>query len=58
MTNLEDFIQSARDAIKADDLACIVAKVEAVGPTSFHMDLHLLENRFEFARALRASEAT
>jgi sulfopyruvate decarboxylase subunit beta len=31
----------------------VVAKVEAVGPTSFHMDLHLLENRFEFQRALR-----
>src|SRR6266571_3358883 len=34
-----------------------VAKVEAVGPASFHMDLHLLENRFEFARALRVPES-
>jgi sulfopyruvate decarboxylase subunit beta len=33
-----------------------VAKVEAVGPETFHMDLHLLENRFEFARALRRPE--
>ena len=33
-----------------------MAKVEAVGPASFHMDLHLLENRFEFARALRVPE--
>jgi sulfopyruvate decarboxylase subunit beta len=53
VTNMEDFVASARDAIKTDALACVVAKVEAVGPASFHMDLHLLENRFEFARALR-----
>ena len=30
-----------------------VAKVDAVGPKTFHMDVHLIENRFEFARALR-----
>ena len=40
-------------AIDAPELACVVAEVEAVGPKSFHMDLHLLENRFEFQRALR-----
>ena len=51
--NLEDFVEAARAAIAAPELACVVAKVEAVGPASFHMDLHLLENRFEFARALR-----
>jgi len=28
--------------------------VEAVGPKSFHMDLPLLENRFQFKRALEA----
>jgi hypothetical protein len=39
-------------AIARPELACLVAKVEAVGPKSFHMDLHLLENRFEFQRAL------
>jgi sulfopyruvate decarboxylase subunit beta len=39
-------------AIDADELACLVAKVEPVGPKSFHMDLHLLENRFEFQRAI------
>jgi sulfopyruvate decarboxylase subunit beta len=55
--NLEDFVAAARDAIAAPELTCVVAKVEAVGPTSFHMDLHLLENRFEFARALRLPAA-
>jgi sulfopyruvate decarboxylase subunit beta len=50
---LDDFTAAAREAIATDGLACIVAKVDQSGPASFHMDLHLLENRFEFARALR-----
>jgi sulfopyruvate decarboxylase subunit beta len=58
VTTLDDFTGSAKAAIDADHLACVVAKVEAVGPASFHMDLHLLENRFEFQRSLRPSEAT
>jgi sulfopyruvate decarboxylase subunit beta len=53
----EEFTQAAREDLGADELTCLVAKVEAVGPASFHMDLHLLENRFEFARALRVQEA-
>ena len=53
VTSLEEFRGAAVAAIDAPELACVVAKVEAVGPTSFHMDLHLLENRFEFQRALR-----
>jgi sulfopyruvate decarboxylase subunit beta len=58
VTTLDDFTGSATAAIDADHLACVVAKVEAVGPASFHMDLHLLENRFEFQRSLRPSGAT
>ena len=54
--DLDSFIESAKKAIAAEHLACVVAKVEAIGPASFHMDLHLLENRFEFARALRVAE--
>jgi sulfopyruvate decarboxylase subunit beta len=50
---LEEFTPAAVEAINLPELACVVAKVEAVGPGSFHMDLHLLENRFEFQRALR-----
>jgi sulfopyruvate decarboxylase subunit beta len=55
---VDDFAAAARTAIATEDLACVVAKVEAVGPASFHMDLHLLENRFEFARALRPLDET
>ncbi len=41
-------------ALASDTLTTIVAKVEAIGPKSFHMDLPLLENRFQFKRALEA----
>ncbi len=41
-------------ALAGDILTTIVSKVEAVGPKSFHMDLPLLENRFQFKRALDA----
>jgi sulfopyruvate decarboxylase subunit beta len=54
--DVERFSESVRKALAADHLACIVAKVDAIGPKSFLMDLHLLENRFEFARALRVHE--
>jgi len=50
---LDEFTRAALDAINGDELACVVAKVEPVTPASYHMDLHLLENRFEFARALQ-----
>jgi sulfopyruvate decarboxylase subunit beta len=46
--------QSVVDALAGETLTTIVAKVEAVGPKSFHMDLPLLENRFQFKRALEA----
>jgi sulfopyruvate decarboxylase subunit beta len=47
------FADAFRGSLRADQLGCIVAKVDASGPTSYAMDLHLLENRFSFARALR-----
>jgi sulfopyruvate decarboxylase subunit beta len=55
--DVEAFKAAAVEAIRAPELACLVAKVEPVGPKSFHMDLHLLENRFEFQRALRPDPA-
>jgi sulfopyruvate decarboxylase subunit beta len=42
------------EALASDTLTTIISKVEAVGPKSFHMDLPLLENRFQFKRALEA----
>jgi sulfopyruvate decarboxylase subunit beta len=49
---LDDFRESVRRALASWTLTTIVAKVEAVGPPSFHMDLALLENRFQFKRYL------
>jgi sulfopyruvate decarboxylase subunit beta len=42
------------EALASNTLTTIIAKVEAVGPKTFHMDLPLLENRFQFKRALEA----
>jgi sulfopyruvate decarboxylase subunit beta len=50
----EHFKETVVTALAGDILTTIVAKVEAVGPKSFHMDLPLLENRFQFRRALEA----
>lgn len=50
---LDDFRSAAIAAIRGDTLTCIVAKVDAEMPKSFLMDVHMLENRFAFARALQ-----
>ncbi len=39
--------------LAARELAVLVAKVEPQGPSSYCIDLHLLENRFQFERHLR-----
>ena len=54
---LGDFATAARSAIARDELSVVVAKVEDVGPKSFHMDIHMLENRFEFPRWLQGLPA-
>ena len=41
------------EALASNELTTIVAKVDPVGPKSFFIDPHMLENRFEFERALR-----
>ena len=50
---LPDFQQAFDEALQANDLTTIVAKVDAVGPAAFVTDLGLLENRFAFQRYLR-----
>jgi sulfopyruvate decarboxylase subunit beta len=51
---LESLSKSVIDALASDTLTTITSKVEAIGPKTFHMDLPLLENRFQFKRALEA----
>ena len=47
---IEEFKHVFDDALKANDLTSIVAKVEAVGPKGYVTELALLENRFQFKR--------
>jgi len=49
---LEQLQTNVKQALTSNTLTTIVAKVEAIGPKTFHMDLGLLENRFQFARTL------
>ncbi len=53
-STLESLSKSVHDALASDTLTTIISKVEAIGPKTFHMDLPLLENRFQFKRALEA----
>ncbi len=48
-----DFIGAVADAFERDELSVIVAKVEAVGPDHFGMDLKLPENAFRFERYIK-----
>jgi sulfopyruvate decarboxylase subunit beta len=54
---LDDFTEAALDGLKGNELTCVVAKVDAEMPSSFLMDVHMLENRFEFPRALQRMQA-
>jgi len=48
------FGEAALDAFARDDLSVIVARVAAVGPNHYGMDLHLPENAFRFKRWIAA----
>src|SRR6201993_1598456 len=48
----EGFTSAFTQALKADSLTTLVAKVDATGPTGYVTDLNLLENRFQFQRAI------
>ena len=45
------------DALERDDFSVIVAKVEAIGPDNFGMDLELPENAFRFKRCIKEKKA-
>ncbi|MGI9018486.1 MAG: thiamine pyrophosphate-dependent enzyme [Euzebya sp.] len=53
--SLETFTEAFRTGVADTALHSITAKVEEAGPPLFHIDVHMLENRFEFARALKES---
>jgi len=47
---IEKFTQGFDEAMRANELTSIVAKVDAVGPKGYVTELALLENRFQFKR--------
>jgi sulfopyruvate decarboxylase subunit beta len=51
---VEDFKAALRDAVAGNELATIVAKVEAKGPSGYVTELSLLENRFQFCRHIQS----
>ena len=53
ITTIDEFKTAFVEALGADELSTIVAKVEAKGPSKFVTDLPLLENRFQFKRWLQ-----
>ena len=50
VTTLYEFMEAAAAAFEGNELATIVAKVEAVGPDHYGMDMKLPENAFRFQR--------
>jgi sulfopyruvate decarboxylase subunit beta len=50
VSTLYEFMEAAADAFEGTEMATIVAKVEAVGPDHYGMDMKLPENAFRFQR--------
>ncbi len=51
---VEDFKSTVKNALDGEQLATIVAKVEATGPSGYVTDISLLENRFQFRRYIQS----
>src|SRR5262245_29368519 len=52
VNSVMDFGEAVIEAFNRDELSVIVAKVAAVGPNHYGMDLHLPENAFVFKRLI------
>jgi sulfopyruvate decarboxylase subunit beta len=57
VTTPMDFVGAVADAFERNELSVVVAKVEAVGPDHFGMDLKLPENAFRFERYIKEHKA-
>jgi sulfopyruvate decarboxylase subunit beta len=57
VSTLEDLKGAFSRAMERGATSVIVAKVEAVGPPGFAMDVGLLENRFQFQRYIKGLRA-
>ena len=56
--SIMDFGEAVIEAFQADGPSVIVAKVAAVGPNHYGMDLHLPENAFRFKRFISERKKT
>ncbi len=54
---IDQFTAAFDEALRANELTTLVAKVEAKGPPVYLTDLPMLENRFQFQRHLRSLHA-
>src|SRR4029453_7162322 len=55
--SIVEFGEAVIDALAREDLSVIVAKVAAVGPNDYGMDLQLPENAFRFKRCIAERKA-
>jgi sulfopyruvate decarboxylase subunit beta len=53
VTNLYQFMEAAAEAFENEAMSTIVARVEAVGPDHYGMELKLPENAFRFERYIK-----
>ena len=56
VNNMYQFMEAAAEAFENEVMTTIVAKVEAVGPDHFGMDLKLPENAFRFERYIQDNQ--
>jgi sulfopyruvate decarboxylase subunit beta len=57
VNNMFQFMEAAAEAFDNQVMSTIVAKVEAVGPDHFGMDLKLPENAFRFERYIKEHQS-
>lgn len=57
-SSVYDFMEACAEAFEGDTMATIVAKVEAVGPDHYGMDLALPENAFRFRRHILSKQGS
>ncbi len=58
VSTVYDFMAAAAEAFEGNTLTTIVAKVEAVGPDHYGMDLLLPENGFRFMRHIKSKQGS
>jgi len=56
VSTVYQFMEAIAEAFEGGTMSTIVARVEAVGPDQYHMDLKLPENAFRFERHIRSRQ--